>query len=57
MIQHDTYAQARTAAKLSAMVLEFKGMHDVFVKEHPGQGFVVVAEGRSVEMHRYAAKF
>ena len=57
MIQHETYAQARTAAQLAAMMLEFKGVHDVHVRERPGEGFVIVAEGRLVEMHRYAAKF
>lgn len=57
MIQHKTYAQAKMAAQLAAMVLEFKGMHDVHVRERPGEGFVLMAEGRALEMHRYVTKF
>jgi len=57
MIQHETHAQALAAAKIVAMMLECRGLHDVHIKERPGEGFLVVAEGRHVEMHKYAVEF
>lgn len=57
MIQHETYAQALVAAKIVAVMLECRGLHDVHIKERPGEGFLVVAEGRHVEMHKYAVEF
>jgi hypothetical protein len=55
-MKHDTRSKAEKAAHIVALILELAGRHDVHVRQH-SDGFLVMADGKAVEKHTYAAEF